>query len=458
MASKSVHAGPYIKRLRRQEGLTQAALAARLGISATYLNLLERNQRPLSTRVLMQLVTEFQVDPLALQPDEKIGGNEGIARRLADQRFADLAIARDEIDEFLSATPHIAAAFALLYDNSSPAISVSDDPLVACRHAIDQWRNHFADLDHAAEQLSDELRLSRSDIGAALTEHLRKRHHLSVRILPQEVIPGLRQRLDLHARQVQLSELLAPASRVFQLAKQVAQLEQEDAVEALCNGSGLSPGTAARQLFRRHLMAYFAAALVMPYRRFLRAAVATGYDLPVLQSRFGVSFEQLAHRLTSLQRVGERGLPFFMVRVDAAGQFSKKLLGASNATFLEGEGSCPLWHLHSAFRIPGEWQVQRLSVDSATPGDWVTVAQSHSGSAESQGRYAVALGLEARYAGELTLLRTPSFAAQPITPSGPGCTRCFRPNCIQRAHPPADVPLQQDRLGESTAPYPLKQS
>ena len=444
-----------MRRLRRKEGLTQVLMAGRLGISPSYLNLIERNQRPLSARVLMRLVAEFQVDPLSLQADSALGGVDGLARRMSDPRFADLGIERGEINDLLATTPHIAIAFARLYDTATPATSVQDDPPSESRKVVEHWRNYFADLDHAAEQLSDELRLSRGDTGAALVEHLRNRHRLSVRILPQAVLPDLKRRLDLHARQVQLSEMLSPASRNFHLAVQLARLEQRDTVEALAAGSGLGKDSAARVLFERHLYGYFAAAVIMPYRRFLRAAVATGYDLPVLLNRFGVSFEQLAHRLTTLQRVGERGLPFFMARVDAAGQFSKRLSGASGATFLDDEHSCPLWNIHHALARPGEWQTQRIDVDVAMPNDWITISRSVGGAENDYARFAVTLGLETRFAGELTQLRRSHTSSLPLTLTGRGCTRCYRLDCRQRSRLPEGAILRPDHMSEGTVAFNL---
>ena len=218
MTEESLFAGPAIRRLRKREGLTQAAAAKRLDISPSYLNLIERNQRPVSARVMMQLVSQFDFDPRSLRGDEAIGGVEGLIRRFADERFADLGIDRDEVQEFLAASPQLASAFARLYDNAGPAGLEADDPLSASRREIERWRNHFADLDNAAEELADEMRLSRGDIGIALTERLRERHQLSVRILPRDILPGSLRRLDLHARQIQLSEMLSMPSRNFQLA------------------------------------------------------------------------------------------------------------------------------------------------------------------------------------------------------------------------------------------------
>ena len=455
MADEALLAGPAIRRLRKRENLTQAAMATRLSISPSYLNLIERNQRPVSARVIMAMVEQFEFDPRSLREDEAVGGLDGLMRRLADERFADRAIDRDEAEEFLATSPQIAAAFARLYDKAGAGADLFDDPLAASRREIERWRNHFADLDTAAEELADEIRLSRGDIGVALTDRLRERHQLSVRILPAEVLPNRLSRLDLHALQIQLNEMLSPASRNLHLATQLAQLEQREEIDAIVQGARLEDD-AARQLFARHLTGYFAAALIMPYGRFLRACEATGYDLPVLQRRFGVTFEQLAHRLTTLQRVGQRGLPFFMARLDRAGQFSKVFVGASTARFLDGEVSCPLWAAHLAFERGGELQVQFIALDDGgdRQGGWLTMAKSPVGSgAKGEARYSVVLGIEAVLAGDLAQARGVSLRPADAQPIGPGCARCHRENCAQRSLPPRGRHLSFDRMSRGTTPF-----
>ena len=226
MVEAGLFAGAALRRLRKREGLTQSAMAARLAISPSYLNLIERNQRPLSARVVVQVVEQFDFDPRSLREDEAIGGIDGLARRMADERFADLGIDRDELVEWLNAAPHAALAFARLYDGAGdPNDGAAPDPTDHARREVERWRNHFADLDAAAEALADELRLASGDIAAGLAERLRQRHQLSLRILPVEVMPEHLRRLDLHARQLQLSEMLDPASRNFHIAVQLAQLE-----------------------------------------------------------------------------------------------------------------------------------------------------------------------------------------------------------------------------------------
>lgn len=455
MADPSVFAGPVLRRIRRREGLTQAATAARLSVSPSYLNLMERNQRPISARVMMRLVEEFDFDPRTLREDTTIGGLDGLARRFADERFSDLAIDREEVDEFLSSAPQAAAAFARLYDRAGESTSPAADPIAASRREIERWRNHFGDLDHAAEELSDEMRLSRGDLSVALAERLRERHQFAVRFLPREIMPGAVRRLDLHARQVQLSEMLPPESRVFQLAIQLGQLEQREKIETIAQGARFDD-EAARELFLHHLTGYFAAALIMPYGRFLRACDATDYDLPVLQRRFGVSFEQLAHRLTTLQRVGQRGLPFFMVRLDRAGQFSKRIVGASGAELIEAEHSCPLWIAHKTFEQAGDLLVQAVNSQGDGHGAdiWFTMGRTVEGTGTgSAARYAVVLGLDASLAGSLAQARGVSLRPEDAVPIGSGCRRCHIVGCEQRSLPPNGRPLRFEPVTGGTPPF-----
>jgi hypothetical protein len=437
MVESALLAGPSLRRLRKREGLTQAAMAAALGISPSYLNLIERNQRPLSARVLVQVIERFDFDPRSLREDEAIGGVDGLARRLADKRFADLGIDREEVQEFLSAAPQAAAAFARLYDNAGEAGARVEDPEGDAREAIERWQNHFSDLDHAAEDLADDLRLSRGDMAAALGERLRERHRLSVRILPAEVLPGMVQRLDLHARQLQLSEMLPGAARRFQIARQVGSLELRDEIEELVAGAKLASDE-ARAAFRNHVLDYLAAALLMPYRRFLRACEQTGYDLAVLQRRFAVSFDQLAQRLTTLQRVSERGLPFFSARFGRTGRMLGFTAGASGAVYPLSGARWPAWVPYAAFESRGQMLTQTVTFGEgeAAPRHWFTIARTvEVDGAACSARRAIVLGVEARFAGELAQARGISLAPEDAVPLGGGCPRCGRADCLTPATP-----------------------
>ncbi|MEP1421808.1 MAG: short-chain fatty acyl-CoA regulator family protein [Erythrobacter sp.] len=444
MADSSLLAGPSLRRLRKREGLTQAAMAASLGISPSYLNLIERNQRPLSARVLVQVIERFDFDPRDLREDEAIGGIDGLARRMADKRFSDLNIDREELQEFLSAAPQAAAAFARLYDNSHEREGGTEDPIGEVREAVARWQNHFADLDHSAEKLADELRLSRGDISVALIERLRERHRLSVRVLPAEVVPGLVHRLDLHARQLQLSEMLGGAARRFQIARQIASLEQREEIELVVEGSNLS-SPEARERFREHVTDYVAAALLMPYGRFLRACEQTGYDLPILSRRFSVSFDQLAQRLTTLQRIGERGLPFFTAWFGRTGRMVHFSGGASGAIYPLDGARWPAWAPYASFESRGTMHTQAVTFGEgeAAPKHWFTVARTiEVDGAACSARRSIVLGLEARFAGEIAQARGVSLDPQDAVPLGAGCPRCGRLECLTPAQ--ARLAMRED--------------
>lgn len=437
-------------------------MAEMLDISPSYLNLIERNQRALPAALLVRMTDQFDFDPRALAAGEPGGGMDAIRRRLADPMFADLEIDRHEVEEWLAAAPGGAEAFARAFDRTivgaGEATRSSDDPTRIVSREIERWRNHFADLDAAAEALADELRLTTADTHAALVERLRVRHSLSVRILPVDVLPDVLRRLDLHARQLQLSELLDGPSRTFALAAQLAQIEARAEIDALARGAGFADRIAER-LFRRHLTHYFAAALMMPYGRFLRACEATGYDIGVLECRFGASFEQVAHRLTTLGRVGARGLSFFMIRIDRAGQASKRYGGAGGGPLIDSDARCPLWRLHHAFDRPGEIAPQLVEMEGER---WLTLARTVRGqgsrpgapSSERAAEFAIGLGVAADQASGIAS----AYGIDPqgrATPIGPGCRACVRPDCAQRSHPPAHraMIVNERERGLSTFPF-----
>lgn len=455
MGERKLFVGHAVRRLRRAQGLTQAAMAESLGVSASYLNLVERNQRPLSATLMLALAETFDFDPRSLSAGEPGGGEEALRRRLADPLFADIEIDRAELQEWLAGAPGGAEAFARAYDrggSGGAGVGAGEDPGAAVRREVERWRNHFADLDAAAEALADELRIASSDLFGAMAERLRVKHQLAIRVLPIEVLAGVRTRLDLHARQLQLSEALDPPSRVFALARQLAN-EARGEIDGLVRGAGFADRVAER-LYRRHLTGYFAAAVMMPYARFLRACEATGYDLELLRRRFGASAEQVAHRLTTLQRVGARGLPFFMLRVDRAGQVSKRFAGASGSPLVESMVPCPLLDAYAAFARPDERIVQLVELEDgsrwftssrcvAPPGGWAGAVRA---------RFVVTLGLAAGAASALAAARGLDFGGEAV-PVGLGCRACTRAECPQRSAPPVGRAMLVNEREAGMSPF-----
>ncbi|WP_375393653.1 short-chain fatty acyl-CoA regulator family protein [uncultured Sphingomonas sp.] len=459
MAREKLLAGHAVRRLRRRTALTQAAMAEMLDVSPSYLNLIERNQRALPAGLLVRMADIFDFDPRALAAGEPGGGAEAIRRRLGDPLFADLEVDRHEVEEWLAAAPGGAEAFARAFDRGGGGHTATEatDPVAMTRREIDRWRNHFPDLDAAAETLADELRLVGADLYGALVDRLRVRHGLSIRILPIDTLPDRLYRLDLHARQLQLSETLGPSARAFTLAVQLGHVEARAEIDALARGAAFSD-RAAERLFRRHLAGYFAAAVMMPYARFLRACEASGYEMATLQNRFGTSFEQVAHRLTTLQRVGARGLAFFMIRIDRAGQSSKRYGGSSGAALVEGEGRCPLWRVHHGFDRPGTPFVQLVALEDGSRWFTLSCAVQARGGGMGDGpaavpaEFAIGLGVAVAQATGLAAARGIDLDG-PATPIGLGCRSCLRSGCPQRSAPPAGRALVVDDRERALSPW-----
>jgi len=455
MNEQKLFAGHAVRRIRRANGLTQTAMAEALAVSPSYLNLIERNQRPLTAAILLRLAERFDFDARSLTGATPGGGVEALRRRLADPLFADLKLDKLQLEDWIAAAPDAAEAFARAFDRLSGAGRVQEaDAISAVRAEIERWRNHFADLDGQAEALADELRLGNADLYGAIAERLRVKHQLSIRILPVDVLPDRLKRLDLHARQLQLSELLDPASRTFAAASELAMLEARTEIDGLVKGANFAE-RASERFYRRHLVSYFAAALMMPYARFLRACESTGYDIGLLQRRFGAGFEQVAHRLTTLQRVGARGLPFFMIRIDRAGQSSKRYAGASASPLVETDARCPLWSLHHAFDRPGQ-QVRQL-VELEDGSRWFTLARTVQPQRGLAGRvaaeFAVGIGVDANLAASLAAARGIDLRGNDAVGIGLGCRACTRPDCPQRSAPPAGRVLVFNERERALTPF-----
>ena len=460
-------AGPRVRRLRGQLGLTQTRMAEELGVSISYLNLIERNQRPLTAPFLLKLSQQYNLDlrQLTGANDDRLVAD--VAEALSDPLLKGLDVGRAEVQEFVANSPGLAQALARMRaalrearrgDVEEPRDEAAAGPLEIVRAFIEDRRNHFPELETRAESLADDLRLAAPDFFAAVGDRLRARHGLTVRVLPADVMPELLRRLDLHGRQLQLSELLDAASRSFQAAYQLALSEAHADIDAIVERAAM-PDAASHRLLVQNLANYFAAALMMPYGRFHTACEATGYDLDLLMARFGAGLEQVAHRLTTLQRPGMRGVPFFLVRADRAGNISKRF-AAGAFPFSRHGGSCPLWSLHAAFERPG--RILRQIIETEDGGKYLTLARTVRAYAQPFGgtrpEYAIALGCDVRHAHGLVYARGLDLDAGEATPVGLGCALCERPQCRQRSMPPAGRRLVIDEKQRGPNPVQFSHS
>ncbi len=321
---------------------------------------------------------------------------------------------------------------------------------------LNQRRNHIDTLDRAAEALADTLGLHRNEPHVALTARLAE-HGIRTRILPAEVMGEQLRRFDLHRKELMLSELLGQSSRRFQIGVLLARLEQDAAMTALVEEAGLTD-PAAVTLMRVTLANYFAAALLMPYGRFLAACESTRYDVELLGHRFGSSFEQTAHRMSTLQREGARGIPFFFVRVDRAGNLSKRF-SAGRFPFSRFGGTCPLWNIHAAFETPDQVQTQIIRMPEGTSYFSIARTVTRAGGTHGQPaqRLAIGLGCDVAYAPRLIYADGVDLERLKPVDIGLNCYLCERSDCAARAHAPINRRLRVNERERSLAIFQFEQ-
>ncbi len=461
--------GQTIRRLRTERALTQQALAVKLGISASYLNLLEHDQRGLTASLLIKLTRVLDVPIEAMS-----GGSERELEALLREALSDPALGTSVVPSedlaLLASRPAAARAVAALYRSlrmareDAAGIALPSGrrirlPTDEARQLYQDHQNHFPTLEAAAEAvhaaLARDVRsgagLVPSEMNHAIAERLRRHHGLVVKVAP---LDGVVRLYDASSRLLVLSDVLRRESRGFHMAFQLMLIEAGDALDRML--ATISPSSPdAATLIRIGLTNYAAAALLMPYEPFLDAATAIRYDVDLLAARFSVSFEQAAHRLSTLQRPGRRGIPLFFIRLDAASNITKSV-SINGYPVAQHGGSCARWIGNTALSTPGMLRVQlgHLS-DGAT---FLCIARSVVGTSLAWNDvppvHVIALGCEINRGHEVVYsdgLDLPNA----VTRIGSSCRLCDWPDCRSRAHPPLAHRLAFDPHRSSVTPLPF---
>lgn len=458
MAKKAM-LGHKLRRLRRDQGLTQAALAERLAISPSYLNLIERNQRPVTIDLLLKLGRLFDLDIQAFAEDDAARLSAELGEVFGDRLFEGEDIRRQELIDFAEASPAAAQAVVRLYrayretrdghGNGAEAPGGEAEAASGVAGAYDAVldfqqanANHFPAMEEAAETFVAEAGLGNRASLTVLAGYLEQSYGSRIRIMPGDVMGGILRRYDPHGRRILLNEMLPPPSRLFQALAQFALIHQRGLIDRLLGDARLT-GEAA-DLGRLALAQAFAGAVMMPYDPFYRAATAARYDLDVLAGRFDASYEQVCHRLTMLNRPGARGVPFFMLRTDNAGNVSKHLSGGA-MQFARFGGTCPRWIVHDAFRTPGRIRVQLAEMPDSARFLAIARTVSKPGQDPASKTFAVLVGCDAAHAAQVVYAdRLDPAADDTATPIGQHCRICERLDCTDRAEPPAKHRLDID--------------
>lgn len=418
-----IYAGARIHALRKSRGLTQVAMAKRLDLSTSYLNQLENDQRPLTATVLMQLTQRFDVDPGYFSPDRNL-------HAIAELRTLFPGVEEDTLSDLTSRFPELIPHLVAIAGHAPVVPEASPSELV--RDFFYEAGNYIHDLDVLGEDLAKHtgdkiLRLTR------LSNELD--HSFGVRVRFGHRQSGPRREFHPDRRELSLRAGLSDAQLCFEMALQYCLLAYRHVLDNLVSEL---PTDAAKKLATYGLAQYFAAAVTMPYRQFLAAAEDTRYDIDRVAGIFGTGFETTVQRLTTLQRPGSRGVPFFFIRTDRAGNISKRQ-SATGFHFSRSGGSCPLWVVHRAFETPNRITRQVASMPDGRTYLWV--ARHVQGEAKRFGtprkEFAVGLGCDISQAHRIVYSDALNLSPASATPIGPGCITCPREHCAQRAFPQA---------------------
>jgi predicted transcriptional regulator/DNA-binding XRE family transcriptional regulator len=468
MLRRKLFLGARLKRLRRERGLNQSQMADELGISASYLNHLERNQRPVTAGILLRLAESFDVDVKTFASEGgDCGGATQLAEIFSDPMLADLGVSRYELVELADNAPGIAEGVARLYTafrelrrqpvqddtgGSDPRVLITPETWV--RDYIQAQRNHWPELEDASETLGGALNDPLS-VAEPLRRRLKEAWGVEVRVVGPEILEDASQHYDPQRRVLMLSSLLRPENRQFGIAYQLALLEFAPIISRMLEAAR-PPDPGSRRLLHLSFANYAAGAIIMPYGKFLRAAEEHRYAIDRLCAQFGANVEQVAHRLTTLGRSGAKGVPFFMLRVDPAGNISKRYAGES-FPFSHFGGTCPRWHLHAAFQTPG--QTIRQLIETPDGQRFFTISRTIERPIRPDLRddalLAVGLGCDVKHASRIAYADGLDLVNTPATPVGPACSICPRLQCAYRATPPAGRMLAVEENRKSISPYPF---
>ena len=452
--------GKTIRRLRMEQGYTQQGFAQKLGISTSYLNLVEHDQRNVTASLLFKLTDILKVDLAALSGVQEREYEVALREAFSDPSLAVEPVPDAEI-QTLAAAPNAARAVLALHralagarEEAGGGITLPSGrkillPNEEVRDFFHDHENHFPALEEVAEQICATLDTATLGTNHALAERLRRQHGLVVSVRP---LPGALRVFDAANRMLTLSEDLPRESRGFQMAFQLALLEAREPVEKIVKRGNPTTSDAA-ELLRIGLLNYIAGALLMPYEPMLAAARERRYDVDAIAARFGVSYEQACHRLSTLQRAGARGVPFFFLRADPAGNVSKRF-SAAGFPFMRFGGTCPRWIVHSAFATPGAVRVQVAQL-SATE-TFLCFARAITGRPARWGEpppvHVVGMGCDISHASELVYSDGLNLATA-ADGIGLSCRMCERQDCRSRAFPPIAHRLTIDPQTTSASPY-----
>ena len=446
--------GPKIKAFRRQLGIQANKFSEQVGISPTYLNLIEGGKRKIDGDLLIKISKELRVELSDLTSKSDINLENDISELLDDQLFEDLDILGPEVKDLVSTNPKIARALIKLGDNfkqkdheivnkveniSSKIIDSrkTSFPGEVISDFLQENKNYFPKLEKFANDIFDKVQKNKRTRYIALCDYLKKKYSITVKdIIPEEGKP-FSKIYNKSTKELLLSDYNSLETKKLHAAAQIAQEGAIDIISEYLSKFNF-PSNESKRLTQVALLNYCGAAILMPYKLFHTECKKLKYDLELLQNTFATSFEQVAHRVTCLQDPELPGIPFHMLRTDIAGNISKRF-SLSGIEIPRYGGACPRWNVYSAFTRPG---VIQAAVSKMTNGEkYVCIARTVEKGVgrfgQSKSILSIGLGCEAKYAKEFVYTENLDISDKKTEiPIGVSCRTCDRLDCSQRAFPP----------------------
>ena len=446
--------GPKIKAFRRQLGLQANKFAEQLKISPSYLNLIESGKRNIDGNLLIKISQELRVELSDLTSKEDVNLENDISELLDDQLFEGLDILGPEVKDLVNTNPKIAKALIKLGDNFKQKdheivnkVENISGKIIDSRKAafpgevisdfLQENKNFFPKLENFANKIFEKVKQNNRTRYIALCEFLNSEYGITVKdIIPEEGKP-FSKIYKANEKELFLSDYLSIETKKLHAAAQISQEGASKEIDEYLSTFSF-PSEEAKKLTRVALLNYCGAAILMPYKLFHKECKELKYDLELLQNTFATSFEQVAHRVTCLQDPSLPGIPFHFLRVDVAGNISKRF-SLSGIEIPRYGGACPRWNVYSAFSRPG---VIQAAVSKMTNGEkYVCIARTVE---KGVGRYgqkksmlSIGLGCEAKYAKEFVYTENLDLNDKKSElPIGVSCRTCDRLDCSQRAFPP----------------------
>ncbi len=471
MSQLDLKIGPKIKGFRRQLGIQANKLAEKLNISPSYLTLIEGGKRKIDADLLLKICQELKIEvsDLAVKSDLNLANN--ISELLDDKLFDDLDILGPEVKDLANTNPKIGRALIRLGDilkkkdhelvNKIEKLSgkivdsrKSSFPGEVISDFLQENKNYFPKLEDFANKIFDKVKQNNRTRYIALCKFLNSEYGIIVKdVIPEDGKPFSKV-FNKKNKELILSDYLSLETKKLHAASQIVQEGAIDEINRLLETFNF-PSEESKKLTKVALLNYCGAAILMPYKLFHTECKKLKYDLELLQNTFATSFEQVTHRVTCLNDPNLPGVPFHFLRVDVAGNISKRF-SLSGIEIPRYGGACPRWNVYSAFSRPG---VIQAAVSKMTNGEkYVCIARTVE---KGIGRYgqkksmlSIGLGCEAKYAKDFVYTENLDIHDKKSEiPVGVSCRTCDRLDCSQRAFPPLHKKFDVDINNRGVSVY-----